>query len=145
MDIRKKIIFTIIIFCAFFYSSLSTAQERIPDLKGKWSGISYLSADSKKFRTSKNIIRLNILQQSGLQFSGNIELQDDEVTRIRNFSGFLNEREGYLWYFGIVIQDSDLNVGYLLTKNLMKIHLKNFYSNSEMIVGRLKREKPLAD
>lgn len=64
---------------------------------------------------------------------------------MRNFSGFLNERQGYLWYFGIVIQDSDLNVGYLLTKNLMKIYLKNFYSNSEIIVGRLKREKPLAD
>lgn len=145
MDIQRKIIFTIIIFCTFFYSSVSNAQEPIPDLKGKWSGISYLSADSKKFHTSKKIIRLNILKQSGLQFNGNIELQDDEVTRIRNFSGFLNEREGYLWYFGIVIQDSDLNVGYLLTKNLMKIHLKNFYSNSEIIVGRLKREKPLAD
>lgn len=145
MDIQKKIIVTIIIFCALFYSSVSTAQEPIPDLKGKWSGISYLSAEETKFHTSKNIIRLNILKQSGLQFSGNIELQGDEVTRIRNFSGFLNEREGYLWYFGIVIQDSDLNVGYLLTKNLMKIHLKNFYSNSEIIVGRLKREKPLAD
>ncbi|PKN18110.1 MAG: hypothetical protein CVU71_11360 [Deltaproteobacteria bacterium HGW-Deltaproteobacteria-6] len=145
MDIQNKIIFTVIIFCVFFYSFISAAQDPIPDLKGKWSGVSYLSADSKKFHTSKNIIRLNILKQSGLQFSGNIELQDDEVTRIRNFSGFLNEREGYLWYFGIVIQDSDLNIGYLLTKNFMKIHLKNFYSDFEIIVGRLKREKPLAD
>lgn len=145
MDIQKKIIFTIIIFCAFFYSSVSTAQEPIPNLKGKWSGISYLSADWKKFLNSKKIIKLNILKQSGLQFSGNIELQDNEVTRIRNFSGFLNEREGYLWYFGIVIEGSELNIGYLLTKNFMKIHLKNFYSNSEIIVGRLKREKPIAD
>ena len=92
----------------------------------------------------KNFIHL-ANYRSGFQFSGNIELQDDEVTRIRNFSGFLNERESYIWYLGLVIEGSDLNVGYLLTKNLMKIHLKNFYSNSEIIVGRLKREKPLAD
>ncbi len=145
MDIQKKIICTIIVFCSFFYSSMSIAQEPIPDLKGTWRGISYLSADSTKFLHSKNIIRLNILKQSGLQFSGNIELQDGEVTRMRNFSGFLNEREGYIWYFGIVVEGCDLNVGYLLRKDFMKIHLKNFNSNSEVIVGRLYNKKARSD
>jgi hypothetical protein len=145
MDIRGKIICINIIFCSFFYSSISLAQEPIPDLKGMWRGISYLSADSTGFHASKYIISLSILKQSGLQFSGNIELQDGDVTRMRNFSGFLNEREGYIWYFGIVVEGGDLNVGYLLRKDFMKIHLKNFNSNSEIIVGRLSNKKARSD
>ena len=145
MDIRKIIICLIAIICSLFYSSLSIAQESIPDLTGAWSGTSYLSIDSEGFQPSKSIITLIISKQTGLQFDGNIELNDGRVTRMRNFSGFLNEREGYIWYFGIVVEGGDLNVGYLLTNHFMKIHLKNFNSNNEIIVGRLKRKKPRAD
>lgn len=133
------------IICFVLLSSICAAQESIPDLKGTWSGISYLSVDWKNFHHQKNIIRLKILKQSGLHFSGNLELNDGEVTRTRNFSGFLNEREGYIWYFGINVEGCDLNVGYLLTKSFMKIHLKNFNSNNEIVVCRLSKERPPAD
>jgi hypothetical protein len=145
MDTSKKIIFTILFLIIFIHSSPSVAQPRALNLKGKWYGISYLSVDGQKFHTSKYFISLNILKQSGLEFSGNVQIRDDHVTRMRNFTGFLSDREGLIRYFCIVAEGGDINVGYLLSKNVMKIHLKNFPPDLNIIVSKLSREKTVLD
>jgi len=131
------VLLSILVVCA----SLSFAQDQIPDLKGKWNGVSFLTAGPKGIRPSSHHINLMILEQSGCNFSGNIEIQENEITKMRNFSGSLNEHEGYIWYFSIVTEGGVLNIGYLITKNIMKVNLKTFNPNTEIVICRLTRDK----
>ena len=144
MNTHKTIILLVFI-VILSYSITAFAQGRIPDLKGKWTGVSFLNADIKGIQPANNHVTLIILKQSGLEFNGTIEIQDKEITKMRNFSGSLDADEGYIWYFNIVTEGGVLNIGYLITKNIMKVNLRTFNPHPEIAICRLTRDKPTGE
>jgi hypothetical protein len=54
------------------------------------------------------------------------------------FSGFLDKQKRYIC---LVTQGGDINIGYLITKNIMKVHPRSAGRNSEIAVYRLTKEK----
>ena len=140
MDGRKIIILLIFILSLSLIRG-AIAQDRIPDLKGKWSGFSFLTADNEGINPSNSHVILTIQKQSGLEFSGTIEIQDKDIPKIRSVSGLLNAHTGYIWYFKVITEGNTLSVGYLITKNVMKVNLRTLNPDSEIAICRLTREK----
>ncbi len=121
------------------HQSAAFGQDAIPDLKGKWNGTAFLYADARGFSSiiNKNIT-LDVTKQSGLDFSGNMEVNDKGVMRKLGFSGFINKKKRYIC---IITQGGDISIGYLITKNIMKIHLRSIGSGTEITIFRLIKEK----
>jgi len=134
----KPILLIVILFFSVFHSSTAVGQDNIPDIKGKWHGTAFLSADAKGFSVSKKTLNLVIKKQHGLNFNGDIELKNKGATRQFEFSGFLDKQKRYICF---VIQGKDVNIGYLVTKNAMKVHLRSFGDNSEVAVYMLTKVK----
>ena len=128
----------IVLYFPILHSTAAIGQDPIPDLKGKWSGTAFLYADAKGFSSANRSINLVVLKQSGLDFSGNIETKDKGIIRKLEFSGFLDKQKRCIC---IVTQGGDINIGYLITKNIMKVHLRSVGRNSEIAVYRLIKEK----
>lgn len=134
----RPILLIVVLFFLFFQSSTALGQDNIPDLKGKWHGAAFLSADAKGFSVSQRNLNLVIKKQHGLNFNGDIEFKDKGTSRKSEFSGFLNKQKRYICF---VIQGKDVNIGYLVTKNAMKVHLRSFGNNSEVTVYMLTKER----
>jgi hypothetical protein len=140
MKFKVRLILLIIVLCfPFLYSSVAVGQDNIPDLKGKWSGIAFLYADAKGFSVSKGVLNLVVKKQYGLNFSGDIEFKDKGTVRQFEFSGFLNKQKKR--YICLIIQGKDVSIGYLTTKNTIKVHLRSFGNNAEITVYMLTKEK----
>lgn len=122
--------------------SPAVGQDLIPDLKGKWHGRAFLYADTKGFAPSNRIINIAVIKQSGHDFRGNIEINDKGIMRQFEFFGFLDKQKRYIC---IVTPGGDINIGYLITKNIMKVHLRSFGGNSEIAVYRLTKESYFPD
>lgn len=121
---------------------MAAGEDLVPDLKGKWNGTAFLYADPKGFSSAINrTISLDVTKQSGLNFSGDIEIKEKGVIRKLGFSGFIDKRRRYLC---IITQGGDINMGYLITKNIMKIHLRSINHTSEITVYRLIKDKRLS-
>lgn len=139
MKSKIKLITLIIVLCfPILHPSLAVGQDLVPDLKGKWHGSAFLSADAKGFNSSNRTITLVVKNQSGLDFSGNIETRNKGIIRQFEFAGFLDKHKRYIC---LVTQGVDINIGYLITKNIMKVHLRSFGNNSEVAIYRLTKEK----
>lgn len=139
MKFKIKLITFVILFCLILHQSAAFGQDAIPDLKGKWNGTAFLYADARGFSSiiNKNIT-LDVTKQSGLDFSGNMEVNDKGVMRKLGFSGFINKKKRYIC---IITQGGDISIGYLITKNIMKIHLRSIGSGTEITIFRLIKEK----
>lgn len=134
----KPILLIVFLFFLIFHSSEAIGQDKIPDLRGKWRGTAFLNADTKGFNVSKRILNLVIKKQHGLNFNGDIEFKDKGKNRHFEFSGFLNKQKRYICF---VIQGKDVNIGYLVTKNAIKVHLRSFSDNSEVTIYMLTKER----
>lgn len=110
----------------------------MPNLNGKWSGTAFLYANAKGFSASDRSINLNTMKQSGLDFSGDIETKDKDKIQVRQFSGVLDKQKRY---FCIVTQDGDANIGYIITKSMMKVYMRTCGNNSDIAAYRLIKEK----
>lgn len=129
----------IIVLCfSFFNYSAAFGDDLIPDLKGRWSGTAFLYADTKGFSSANRCINLIVTKQSGLDFSGNIETRDKGTIQKTEFTGFLDKQKRYI---GIVTHEGIINIGHLITKNIMKVNLKSFDRKAEVAIFRLKKEK----
>lgn len=139
MKIKIKLIILIIaLFSPFLNYSAAVGDDLIPDLKGRWSGTAFLYADTKGFSPADRGINLIVTKQSGLDFCGNIETRDKGTIRKLEFTGFLDKQKRYI---GIVTQEGNINIGHLITKNIMKVNLKFVDRNAEVAIFRLKKEK----
>lgn len=140
MKFKIKLIILVILFCPILHQSVAFGQDTIPDLKGKWSGAAFLYADPKGFSSVINRnITLDVTKQSGLDFSGDIEIKEKGVViRKLRFSGFMNKKKRYIC---IITQGGDINMGYLITKNIMKVHIRSVGRTAEITVYRLVKEK----
>ncbi|MEN6621985.1 MAG: hypothetical protein ABFD50_10595 [Smithella sp.] len=135
----KIIIIFFVLFLPIFLNSMAGGEELILDLKGKWNGTAFLYADPKGFSyVISKVISLDITKQSGLNFSGDIEIKEKGSTRKFGFSGFIDKKRRYLC---LITQGGDINMGYLITKNIMKVHLRSIGRPSEITVYRLIKDK----
>ncbi len=123
------------------YQSVAMGEDRIPDLRGKWSGTAFLYANAKGISASNKNVNLIVLKQSRYDFSGNIEIKDKDTKLLRGFSGYLNKRDKYIWYFCIVTERGNVDIGYLITQNRMKVNLRAFGPNTDVVVCSLTKEE----
>ncbi|MEN6374307.1 MAG: hypothetical protein ABFD75_05910 [Smithella sp.] len=88
MKFKVKLITTLfIIFFATLHQTIVFGQDTIPDLKGKWNGTAFLYVDARGFSSIINrSITLDVTKQSGLDFSGDMEVNDKGVMRKLGFS-----------------------------------------------------------
>ena len=141
----RLIILTLALCCFFLHQSAAMGEDRIPDLKGKWRGTAFLYANAKGISASNRNVNLIVLKQSGYDFSGNIEIYDKGTTLLRGFTGYLNKRDKYIWYFCIVTEKGNVDIGYLITENRMKVNLRAFGPNTDVAVCSLTKEEPSPD
>jgi hypothetical protein len=145
MKFNKRLIILILVFCcSFSHQSVAMGEERIPDLKGTWRGTAFLCANTKGISLSNKRINLIVLKQSGYEFSGNIETAD-KGKRLLGFTGYLNKRDKYIWYFSIVTERGNVDIGYLITENRMKVNLRAFSPNTDVAVCSLTKAEISSD
>lgn len=135
----RFIVFVIIMVYPIFYNSMAAGEDLIPDLKGKWNGTAFLYADQKGFNSVINrSITIDVTKQSGFDFNGEIEIKEKGIIRKTGFSGFIDKKRRYLC---LIVQGGDTNMGYLITKSVMKVHFRSIGHPSEITVYRLIKEK----
>jgi len=114
--------------------SLAYGQELIPFLKGKWMGTVLCQATTSGFTSSKDSIKLNISEQSVLNFKGDAESIKNGKKTSWVFVGYLGEKGRNIVF--IDQNNKKMLIGYVINRirnNFIKLYSWDNESNQATV------------